>query len=229
MKHGAGSLVLALALGALALPAAAADAQGDWAIVGYLPSDVGFHPDEVPVRPAPGGFALTVVDGLWHLVPATLASHVDGTDSNGTQQLSVTATPPGALVYLRLPGLVAGKVDTPDMRFKGVDRLINGTTTVGVPFTGVPWRFEHKAGTSTLTDGTHHQVVAQAPERPETDGEADEHSVRLIWAGDLDHDGKLDFIIDDWFDDGGRMCVWLSSRAAPGQLAVEAGCMNRTY
>ena len=61
------------------------------------------------------GFALAVVDGLWHLVPASLVGRAGATA--GEVQLS--ATPPDALFYVRLPGLVAGKVDTPDMRFKG--------------------------------------------------------------------------------------------------------------
>jgi hypothetical protein len=51
-------------------------------------------------------------------------------------------------------------------------------------------------------------------------------TVRLLWAGDLDHDGKLDFIVANWFDDGGTMCVWLSSRAKAGELAGQAACME---
>ncbi len=221
---------------ALALPGAARAAtpapprdggpDSPWQIVAYLDKDMPFRPEEVPRHPAPGGFGLTVVDGLWNLVPATLEGRAP---KDNPDLVAIDATPADALVYLRLPGLAAGKVDTPDMRFKGVERDLS-RKSVAVPFKSVAYKFElGKKGASTLTDGVKRQLVAEGWVGDENSPERDERSVSLLWAGDLDHDGKLDFIISDWFDDGGTMCVWLSSRAAPGQLAGKAACMDRSY
>ena len=220
------SLLVMLATGASgAQPAIKRDADSDsqWLLVAYVDKDAPFHSGDVPLHPAAGGFALTVVDGLWNLVPATLKANVP---KDNPDLVTITATPADAPVYVRLPGLTAGKVDTPDMRFKGVDRDLS-RMAVGIPFKGVPYKFELKAGQTWLTDGTSRQLILEGPVKGESGGERDEHSARLIWAGDLDRDGKLDFIISDWFDDGGTMCVWLSSRAASGQLAGEAACMDR--
>jgi hypothetical protein len=217
------ALSLALALGAAAAPAMAAGAPGDWQLIGFAEHDTPFNNNEVPLHPASGGLALAVVDGTWHLVPATLDTRVP--DPTGQpDSVLLLATPPDALAYLRLPGLAAGKVDTPDMRFRGVERDIS-RKSVAIPFKGTPYRFELQAGSSWLTNGTLRQKVLAADPRV-TGAEADMLTVRLLWAGDLDHDGKLDFIIANWFDDGGTMCVWLSSRAKAGELAGQAACME---
>jgi hypothetical protein len=223
MTLAAMSLALAFALGLAIVPATARCADAEWHLIGFAEHDTPFDKDELPLRPATGGLALTVVDGLWNLVPAKLSTRVADPAGHPDVVLLV-ATPPDALAYLRLPALAAGKVDTPDMRFKDVLRDI-GRTTVAVPFKATPYRFELKAGASWLTNGTLRQEIAAADPKV-TGPEADMRSVNLLWAGDLDHDGKLDFIISDWFDDGGTMCVWLSSRAAPGQLAASVACFN---
>ena len=222
----AASLLAMLASGASgAQPAIKRDADSDsqWLLVAYVDKDAPFHSGDVPLHPATGGFALTVVDGLWNLVPATLKASVS---KDNPDLVTIAATPPDAPVYVHLPGLAAGKVDTPEMRFKGVDRDLS-RMAVGIPFKGVQYKFELKAGQTWLTDGTSRQLILAGSGKGESEGERDESSAKLIWAGDLDRDGKLDFIISDWFDDGGTMCVWLSSRAGPGQLAGKAACMDR--
>jgi hypothetical protein len=206
--------------------AAAAPADGEWKVVAYINPELAFNAREVPLHPAPGGFALTVVDGLWHLVPATLSAKVTSTDPKGRPDMvAISATPAEALAYLRLPSLSAGKVDTPDMRFKGVERDL-GKGTVAVPFKGGAWRFEARAGAAWLTDGSVRQKIADTPPPANDD---DPHSVSLLWAGDLDRDGRLDFLVAETGDDGATMCVWLSGRAATGQLAGKAGCMDRAF
>lgn len=233
MKIALGACLLALACASRAgtpapAPAPTRDAGSDtqWLLVGYLNKDMPFRAEDVPRHPAAGGFALVIVGGLWNLVPATIAGRVP---KDNPDAVAIDATPADALAYLRLPGLTAGKVDTPDMRFKDVERDI-GRKTVAVPFKAVPYRFElGKRGASVLTDGVTRQQVVEPGAARDGSAEQDMRSVTLLWAGDLDRDGKLDFIVSDWFDDGGTMCVWLSSRASPGQLAGKAACMDRAY
>ncbi|HEX7638453.1 MAG TPA: hypothetical protein VF457_08665 [Burkholderiaceae bacterium] len=201
------------------VPAAPAESGdgADWHFIPALQPDRPFHDTEVPRHPAPGGFALAVVDGLWHLVPASLVGRAGATA--GEVQLS--ATPPDALFYVRLPGLVAGKVDTPDMRFKGAPHPLIDRPPVLLPFKGVPWRLEIRGNALILGDGARSQALGSADN---TDGE---RALTLVWAGDLDRDGRLDLVIDDWFDDGGTVCLWLSGSAAPGALVGQAACLDR--
>ena len=136
-----------LAIAAIvALLAASGSARAeDWTLVPPQEKDQPFHADELPAKPAPGGFALVVVNGLWNLVPATLSAKVTDRDGKGhPQAVAITAAPAGALAYLRLPGLAEGKVDTPDLRFKGVRR--DAFKPIALPFKGTPWAFEIKAG-----------------------------------------------------------------------------------
>lgn len=219
---------LAVAAIVALLAASGAARAENWTIVPPQEKDQPFHADELPAKPAPGGFALVVVNGLWNLVPATLRIQVDGTDSKGQPDVvHLVAAPPDALYYLRAPGLVAGKVDTPDLRFKGVRR--DAFKPIALPFKGTPWAFEIKAGATWFTDGKLHQQIYESLRADESDGERDMESASLEWAGDLDHDGRLDFIVDRSFDDGGTTCLWLSSRAKPGQLVGEAGCQDHHF
>ena len=226
LTNAARALFLATALA----PAVSHAADDDWKIVAYVNPELPFNAREVPLRPAPGGLALTVVGGLWNLVPATLQAKVVDRDGKGKPQaVAIAATPADALAYLRLPGLVAGKVDTPDMRFKDNERDLEGAP-VAIPFKGGTWRFEPKAKAVWLTDGTRRQKIADIEERPEGIS-PDEwaHGDALLWAGDLDRDGRLDVITALTGDDGATMCVWLSSRAAAGEVVGKAACMDRAY
>jgi len=68
---------LAFACGLMAQAALAADPDTDWSLIqGHPPGGV-FHASQVPGHPAPGGFALSAIDGRWQLVPATLVGHAD--------------------------------------------------------------------------------------------------------------------------------------------------------
>lgn len=204
-------------------PARAAD--GDWSVMTDVSPDMALRVGDVPAHPASGGFALAVVDGTWHLVPATFVGRVTDTDEHGAPQaVTITATPADALAYLRLPGLVEGKVDTPDMRFKGARHdLVE--KAIPMPFKGTAWRFEPKDKRLWFTDGKRRQQIDDLPE-PSDQYPA---GLGLVWAGDLDRDGKLDFVVQVSGDDGSTTCVWLSSKAAAGQLVGKAACVDRLF
>ena len=207
------ALILALAAAAAPALSANADAAGDWQMIPSLPDDHVKRADQVPLHPASGGLALSVVDGLWHLVPLTLG--VRFRSPTDQDFVVVAAKPADALVYLHLPGLVAGKVDSADMRFKGVTYELD-KPSLAIPFKGALWRLEAKAGKLTLTDGAHRQAMGSASD------ESDMRTVRLVWAGDLDRDGKPDFLVDTSSDDDGWQVLYLSSRAKPGDFVGEA-------
>ena len=217
---------IAIAAAAALLPGQVRAADGEWHLVAYINPELPFNAREVPLHPAPGGFALTVVNGLWNLVPATLSATVTDRDGKGhPQSVAITASPADALAYVRLPGLTEGKVDTPDLRFKGVERALTAAP-VPLPFKGTPWRFEAKDKAVWFTDGTRRQKIDDIAL---AGGDDDAPGLALVWAGDLDRDGKLDFVTALTGGDGATMCAWLSSKAAAGQLVGKAACMDRAY
>jgi len=207
------SLALA-ACTSLALPAVAAEEP--WTL---LPAVDPANPPaarDVPMHPAPGGFALAVRDGQWSLVPA----HIVGSfvTFNGKGSVAFEATPSDALLYLHVPGLVAGKVDTPDMRFKGVSRLL-ASPALTIVFKGTVWRLGTKDERLALWSGARQQALGEA---------TDDESMRqnhLAWAGDLDRDGQLDVIIRTTREGAPTWCLWLSGRAVAPEVVGKAGCM----
>ena len=217
MKLAAALAAFALAARASAATPAPAHDDRAWTLIpGMGPEGLAFEAGtSYPMHPAPGGLALVVVDHLWHLVPARIQG--DWATPGDTNFVRLTATPADALAYLHLPELAAGKVDTPDMRFKGVRHELD-KPVLPVSFKGRTWRFEVKDKHLSVTDGQRRQALGWATD-PDT-----VLRVFLAWAGDLDHDGQLDFIIESDGDDSNDLCVWLSSRAAPGELVGKVNC-----
>ena len=50
-------------------------------------------------------------------------------------------------------------------------------------------------------------------------------SASLIWAGDLDRDGRPDFLMEFESDLGASFCLFASGRAKENELVGGAGCM----
>lgn len=221
MKHRLAALLAACATACNVSAASTPDSGPAFHI---LRDDDVYHGGEAPLEPGPGWFALDVVDGRWRLVPARLRGEqaVDPVGDSNTG-VRVAADPAHAFLYLQLPGLVAGKVDTPDLRFKDNGRPISDATALAMPFKGQPWRLDVRHHALLLSDGkttmSHGQVVL--PDSPD-DG------LTLLWAGDLDRDGRLDLIFEGSGMNSTNVCVWLSSRAKPGRLVGQAACWLTT-
>lgn len=74
-----------------------------------------------------------------------------------------------------------------------------------------------------LSDGKLSQALYIVPE------ERDEAHITLLWAGDLDGDGRLDLYVDTSFHYNiAHRVLWLSSLAKSGQLAGEAAYFETT-
>ncbi len=214
------ALAAAFALSTDGLPALAADTTTDWHLLRSVDGDPRVTDDAIPLHPASGGLALAVVDGLWHLVPATLSVRkADG--EPGFRY--VTATPPDAAAYLHIPGLTAGKVDAADMRFRGADHAIT-RQGINIPFKGASWHLDTQGGKVMLGNGGRRQPLGDA-----CPGDDDMCSIHLAWAGDLDRDGKPDFLVVNTSDDSGVECLYLSSRAKPGEFVGEAACADHSH
>ena len=230
MKPRLAALLVACAMGwAAPCPAASApDAEAASAFHILRDEGVAYHGGEAPLRPGSGWLALDVVDGLWHLLPATLQGEQAFDDVLGDNTgVRIRATPAHAFLYLRLPGLVAGKVDTPDLRFKNNPRTVDDTTAIPLVFKGHAWRLDVVRHELFLGNGETRMSLGRIAS-PSDEGVDPDSGLALLWAGDLDRDGRLDLVFEGSDKNSGEVCVWLSSRATGGQLVGQAACWRTT-
>lgn len=174
---------------------------------------------DVSVLPNRGWLALTAHGGHWELIPAKveLTPEIRSPDQ------------PEALVLLHARGLQTGKVNTPDVRLPdGIAGPQRDSTGKGSR--QLELRFKARRYRLSLS--------APGPDLPRSLVLADGHTrtrlatgtdwATLMWAGDLDRDGRLDLIISTDYEDGqsADTCLYLSSAAGKDQLVGEAGCQS---
>ena len=211
----------AFAAALLAACSAASAQQTEWVVL--LPAS--YHRGEAPTQPGAGWLALTVVDGKWHLVPTKVTATMGpdmGDEPPAQTGIEIKSDAVEPMALLRAPGLKAGKVDTPDMRFRGTSRYFSEGSVLDIAFKGRSWRFEVRKRALYLTSGAGSQRVVD-------DIFIDEDStMALVWAGDLDGDGQLDFLLASTGKNSNELCLYLSRGAAPGALVGATGCVGGT-
>lgn len=183
---------------------------------GYDPADL-----DVSTLPAHGWLALVKRGDHWELVHAKVAL---------TPEIS-SPDQPKALVFLHARQLVAGKVSTLAMKLPdGVDTPEQaddgkGKDRLELTFNRQRYRLSlPKQGTAfgrnLFLDDGHTRTVLDA--NSYTD------SALIMWAGDLDHDGRLDLIIGADHENGQNAdtCLYLSSAAGKQQLVKQVACQG---
>lgn len=206
-----------LALWLLSLAAAASEPPDspapDWPLL--IPGR--YHAGEAPTRPGIGWLALTPVGGVWRLEPVIVrarAVHDAVLDAEGQRTgVEIRASRPEAIALLRLPGLRAGKVDTPALRFKDEARPIAvGDAPLRMEFKGQAYRLVAEADRILLQQGSRSTPLGDLlPASPER-----ELATELLWAGDLDGDGGLDLLMRFSGANEGGVCLFLSSGSGAG-------------
>lgn len=185
-----------------------------------------YHGDEAPEAPGKDWLALAVVDGVWRLVPTGVTAervHDPVLDAQETAKtgIRIASDRADALVLLRVPSVRPGKVDTPDMRFRGHPRTLLAGRPISISLGAAPYQLEvdgtgvflRKADARTRLEGI---VVAATAD--------DEDAAELVWAGDLDRDGAVDVLVRYRGANWEGMCLFLSGGAAPGTLVRRAAC-----
>jgi hypothetical protein len=131
----------------------------------------------------------------------------------------------GTIAFLHYPSIHAGPVATPDMKFKGQPRSIRlATASIPIAFAGMTYRVAVEDGQAVVRAGDSVTSIGRVdPGAHQTD---DSFWVELLWAGDLDRDGRLDFLVTE--HNAGlseAVCLYLSSAPHPsGGLAAKVGC-----
>ncbi|HVH34650.1 MAG TPA: hypothetical protein VM847_11145 [Tahibacter sp.] len=197
-----------------------------------LPGEA-FHGDEVPARDGETWLALAVSDGKARLqsvkleVTAVSDPLVDDPDDRSAR--SVAAPGVEALVFLRgIDALKPGDAGAVLAREQTVstERPLRLGSDAAAPQITVhcaksAGQTEASSCEVSLGDGKTTQVLFRvAGERSEVDGRVFDDAVATVtFAGDLDHDGRVDLVIDtsDHYNLS-RPTLFLSGAAAPGLL-----------
>jgi hypothetical protein len=182
-----------------------------------------YHGVDAPGNPGDGWLALAPMDGLWHLVPTEVVAeliHDPVSDSEGQKTgIQISTQQPNAFAFFRMPGLRAGKIDTPNMRFHGNPRDITPSKGVIIPFKGVAHQVVVVVDEVVLVRGFKRSKLAELRVTPHL-----EDTANLLWAGDLDGDGRLDLLVGYGGSNKSGACLFLSSFAQNGALLGEANC-----
>jgi len=184
-----------------------------------------YHGDEAPSAPGTGWLALTVVGGVWRLEPTVVRAtrvHDPVLDEEDQKTgLKISSNYSNSLALLRLPGLKAGKVDTPNMKFNGTPRTISTRDR--------PLRISFKGDNYAIT-AINSEIYLQSGEQRTllpnlTAGDSkSEDSTSLLWAGDLDGDGKLDLLFAYSGYNNGGICLYMSVGARNAALVKQVAC-----
>lgn len=181
---------------------------------GYETSDL-----DISALPHDGWLALVKHGDHWELVRTKV--DLDPEIHSSSQ--------PKALVFLHARRLSVGKVRTLEMQLPdGVDAA--ETAADGKRKNQLEMRFDAQryrlilsaqgsdAGSNLVLDDGHTHTLL----------DTDTDSAQLMWAGDLDHDGRLDLIISTDHEDGrsADTCLYLSSAAGKHQIVKKVACQG---
>jgi hypothetical protein len=223
LKGSAMHRLVAFAFVALIGFAHAADKGEQWAFL--MEGD--YHGDEAPANPGKGWLALVIVDGRWHLVLTKVRAEpvYDAVlDEKGQKTgIRISSRHPKALALFRDPDLLAQKIDTPNLRFKGSSLDLSPDQPLKVSFKGQHYQIVVVRSEIFLTNGSRRTKLPDLSVSEDRESEHSE-SARLLWAGDLDRDGSLDLLVSYSRYNASGTCLFLSSKAPKGNLVRQVAC-----
>jgi hypothetical protein len=173
-----------------------------------------FHGKEVPARDGEEWLALTCNGDSCIVVPTRVrvepfADIFDKPGEKRGRQVSVPMPAEDVVMLIRdVPGVVSGSVRTvPESDFDGNAMKFDGERYDLV--------VNEEDGAVTLRSGRRSQPVGEGG-----------LVWTVQWAGDLDRDGKLDFVVSLDGDNTWGMELFLSSLARPGELVHRAAVIH---
>jgi hypothetical protein len=155
----------------------------------------------------------------WKLAPARI--RLEPAQPDGTV-VDVTSNVKNAVALLRCKSLRQGRVDAANLTFPNGARVIEpGVDPLRFAFHGRQYTLRYTASGAVIAEGDGKRSVLH-----DFGGSTPPFRTTLIWAGDLDRDGRLDFLMEFESDLGASFCLFTSGRAKENELIGEAGCMN---
>ncbi|WP_174970363.1 hypothetical protein [Burkholderia lata] len=179
------------------------------------PDDVG----EAGDYPGGGWLGLIPVGNRWKLAPATV--RFEPSQPSG-DIVDIQSNLGKAVALFRCKSLRQGKVDAANLAFPKDGRAIEpGGSPLPFGFHGRRYALRHTGSGAVIAEGDGKRSVLH-----DFDGSSPPFSASLIWAGDLDCDGRLDFLMEFESDLGASFCLFTSGSAKENELVGQAGCMN---
>jgi hypothetical protein len=176
---------------------------------------------DAPVRAGGGWLALDAVGGHWELLPVGVfirGFYDEKVDAKGQKTgVKISSKRPQAVALLRDRSLRAGRVDGVNLGVAGRVNLLGASNpSASVVFQADEYRFSAQAvkGDQRLCS----VYVATNDSAPECVGsfemeeEAKPESLFLLWAGDLNRDGIMDFLLMHYSETRSGQSFFLSSK-----------------
>ncbi|WP_325088315.1 hypothetical protein [Burkholderia contaminans] len=126
-----------------------------------------------------------------------------------------------AVALFRCKSLRQGKIEAANMAFPKDGKAIEpGAAPLRFGFHGRRYALRHTLPGAVIVEGDGKRSVLH-----DFGGNTPPFSASLVWAGDLDRDGRLDFLLEFESDLGASFCLFTSGSAKENELVGGAGCM----
>jgi hypothetical protein len=198
----------------------------DWKIL--APGE--YHDGEAPKVPGIGWLALQMRDGRWQLVPTELKSErvKDLLLDEGEQKtgIKITSLHQDAIAYLRLPVIKPGAVNAASVWFKkdAPHNIAAKQKPLRINFNRQRYELAATSSYAYIKKGAHSTLLEEF-----RGGEGGElNKLELVWAGDLDQDGRLDLITLKSGYNTSALCLHLSSKATENHVVELVDCHSST-
>ncbi|WP_175872170.1 hypothetical protein [Burkholderia sp. BCC0397] len=212
--------LLAMLLALLGSSAAFAQAgDGDACIVlqptRIASDDVG----EAGAYPGDGWLGLAPDGNHWKLAPTRIRFEPAQPDG---EVVDIMSDLKRAVALFHCKPLGKGRVDAANLRFPSDGRTIDpGVKPLRFGFHGRQYALRYTVSGSVIAEGSGKRSVLH-----DFGGSTPPFRASLIWAGDLDRDGRPDFLMEFESDLGASFCLFTSHSAGENELVGLAGCME---
>ncbi|OMG71727.1 hypothetical protein [Burkholderia ubonensis] len=169
--------------------------------------------------PQDGWLGLAPNRNSWALSPA----HIRFEPMQWNDEVvDVTSDLGKAIALFHCKPLKGGKVEAANMAFSNQERAIEPhAKPLRIGFRGRQYDLRYTASGSVTAEGDGKRSFLH-----DFGGSIPPFRASLIWAGDIDRDGRLDFLMEFESDIGANFCLFTSGRARERELVGRAGCME---
>ncbi|VWC99069.1 hypothetical protein [Burkholderia lata] len=166
-----------------------------------------------------GWLALAPNGNRWKLAPARIRLEPARPDG---AVVDVTPDVKKAVALLHCKSLRQGRVEAANLAFPNGGRVIEpGPEPLRFAFHGRRYALRYTASGAVIAEGEGKRSILH-----DFGGSTPPFRVTLIWAGDLDRDGRPDFLMEFESDLGASFCLFTSGSAKENELVGPAGCMS---
>ncbi|MBZ5795272.1 hypothetical protein K8353_34650 [Burkholderia contaminans] len=162
---------------------------------------------------------LAPVGNHWTLAPARI--RLEPVKPDG-EVVDITSDVKNAVALIHCKPLRQGKVDAANLAFPNGGRTIEpGVKPLHFGFHDRQYVLRYTTSGSVIAEGGGKRSVLH-----DFDGGTPPFRATLIWAGDLDRDGRPDFLMEFGSEIGTNFCLFTSGSAKENELVGPEICMN---